>query len=483
MKLKNLINNTEILEIRGNLETEICGIASHSNYVSPGGIFFVLKGQKTHGRYYLAEAINNGAKVIIFDEPLPDCPEGVTLIQVQSVREAMGKIAARFYDYPAKYMTLIGITGTNGKTTTSHLIASILHKAGLKVGVIGTIGYSYYDRNISASMTTPENIDLQKLLKEMLDAGITHVVMEVSSHALAYERIAGCDFKIGVFTNLSQDHLDFHKDMEAYFYCKKRLFTHHLDGPGIINKEDNYGKKLLNLDIPFITYGLNCADIAAKVIKMDLDGTEAKIETPKGAFNINTSLLGMPNLYNIMSAAGAALGLDIELIDIKAGIEAVSYVPGRLQRISKNGIEVIVDYAHTPDALRCVLSNLRKFCSSRLITVFGCGGDRDRGKRKIMGEIAGKLSDLIIITNDNPRTESPEQIVKEIEMGLRHCKRPYFIIYDRKRAIRSTIKKARRGDIVLIAGKGHETYQIVGERVYPLSDIEEVENILDAPID
>lgn len=490
MKLKDLINNIEVLEIRGDLETEVCGIASHSSYVSPGGIFFVLKGQKTHGRYYLADAINNGAGVIIFDEPFYDYPEGITLIQVQSVREAMGKIAAKFYGYPAKYMTLVGITGTNGKTTTSHLIASILNKAGFKVGIIGTIGYTYCDKSISAPMTTPESIELQKLLTEMLDAGITHVVMEVSSHALAYERVAGCGFKIALFTNLSRDHLDFHKDMKAYFYCKKRLFTDYLNGIGIVNKEDNYGKKLLNLNIPFITYGLNGADITAKVTKMDLDGTQAEIRTPKGAFNISTPLLGMPNVANIMAATGAALGLGTELIDIKAGIEAVSHVPGRLQRIEKNGISVIVDYAHTPDALRCALSTLRKSCSSpvkslfnrasRLITVFGCGGDRDRGKRKIMGEIAGKLSDLVIITNDNPRTESPEQIVKEIEIGLRHCKSPYFIIYDRKMAIRSAIRKARRGDIVLIAGKGHETYQILGERAFPFSDIEEVKEALDA---
>lgn len=480
MKLKNLINNIEIIGIKGDLEKEVYGAASHSSRVSPGGIFFVLKGQKTHGRYYLEEAINNGARVIISDEPLYDCPEEVTFIQVPSVREAMGKMASKFYGYPAKYMTLVGITGTNGKTTTSYLIASILNKAGFKVGIIGTIGYTYCGKNISAPMTTPESVELQRLLKEMLDAGITHVVMEVSSHALAYKRIAGCGFKIGLFTNLSRDHLDFHKDMKTYFYSKKKLFTDYLDGIGIINKEDSYGKKLLNLDIPFITYGLNCADITAKVIKMDLDSTEAEIGTPKGAFNINTLLLGMPNLANIMAATGAALCLGIDLIDIKAGIEAVSFVPGRLQRIEKNGISVIVDYAHTPDALRCVLSTLRKFCSSRLITVFGCGGDRDRGKRKIMGEIAGKLSDLVIITNDNPRTEPPEQITREIEMGLKRCKGPYFIIYDRKMAIFSAIKKARKGDIVLIAGKGHEAYQILGEKICPFSDIEEVKKALDA---
>jgi len=480
VKLKDLIKNIEILGIKGDLETEVCGLSYHSNDVTPGGMFFVLRGERTHGRYYVEEAISNGARVILFDEPLCSYPEGITLIQVPSVREAMGEIAAKFYGQPVKQMTLIGITGTNGKTTTSHLIASILNKVGFKVGIIGTIGYSYCGSNVPAKMTTPESVELQRLLRDMLNCGVTHVVMEVSSHALAYKRVLGCSFKISVFTNLSRDHLDFHKDMEAYFFCKKMLFTHYLDGLGVINKDDDYGKSLLDLDIDYYTYGLNSASITAEVIKMGLDGTKAEIDTPRGKFNINTQLLGLPNVFNIMAATGAALGLGIDIVDIKAGIEGISYVPGRFQRISKNGIEVIVDYAHTPDALRYLLSTLKGFCSGRLITVFGCGGDRDRGKRRLMGEIAGRLSDLVVVTDDNPRNEPPEQIVKEIEIGLTHCKAHYLIIHDRRRAINFAINKAKRGDIIIVAGKGHETCQVFGEKVYPFSDIEEVKRALNA---
>lgn len=482
MQLRKLLKNISIVDTQGDLDVDIKHIATHSKQVSPGSLFMALKGTRNNGQAYIDEAIARGAVAILVEEIPLNGKNGVTYIRVSNAREAVAKVASAFYQHPAEKLTLIGITGTNGKTTTSFLIASILEQAQRRPGIIGTIKYQYAGKIIPASLTTPDSLELQKLFYEMLAANTTDVVMEVSSHALFYKRVEGCKFKLAIFTNLSRDHLDFHKNMEAYFNCKKELFTYYLapEGVSIINVDDTWGQKLLEViahyspSINFLTYGLSTqAQVRAQEASFSLDGINATIQTPKGSFSLVSPLIGQPNLYNLLAATAAGIALDIPLTIIKSGLEKVKLVKGRLEHFSAKGIEVFIDYAHTPDALKQVLTTLRPLCKGKLITVFGCGGDRDRGKRSMMGEIASQLADKIIITNDNPRHESSRQIIQDIEMGIKKDI-PYCIIPDRRQAIAWAIKYAEKGDIVLIAGKGHEDYQIIGDKKYHLSDREEV---------
>ncbi len=480
MQLGSLLQNIEISRISGRIDIEVADITAHSKEVKPDSIFVALRGHRTNGALYIEEAVKNGAVCVIAEEEV-SVPESITVVRVKDARKAMAQIAAKFYGNPSKSLNLIGITGTNGKTTTSYLVASCLKKQGAKVGIVGTIGYRLEDQLIPAPLTTPDCLTLQRLFKQMKENGIKDVVMEVSSHSLVCQRVAGCEFKIAVFTNLSQDHLDFHKDMETYYEAKKVLFKHHLDpeGKAIINLDDRWGKRLLNElnGQRVITYGMSSeADVFVEGYCLSLEGIEAKIITPLGKLEISSELIGRPNLYNILAAAAAAIGLGIPLNQIKLGLEDVKGVPGRLERI-EGKVDVIIDYAHTPDALNQVLRTLRPLCKGNLITVFGCGGDRDKGKRPIMGQIASELSDFVIVTNDNPRTEPSRQIIQDIEMGIKKDK-PYCIVPDRRQAILWAIKHAQRGDIVLIAGKGHEDYQIIGDKKYHFSDKEEVLKVL-----
>ncbi|MCD6319701.1 MAG: UDP-N-acetylmuramoyl-L-alanyl-D-glutamate--2,6-diaminopimelate ligase [Candidatus Desulfofervidaceae bacterium] len=479
MRLRELLKNILIVDTQGNLEIDVKHITAHSKQVSPGSLFIALKGLHNNGQAYIGEAIIKGAAAILTEEIPLDSKNGVTYIKVGNAREAAAKVAAAFYQHPAEKLTLIGITGTNGKTTTSFLIASILEQAQRRPGIIGTIKYQYAGKTIPASLTTPDSLELQKLFHEMLTNDITDVVMEVSSHSLFYKRVEGCKFKLAIFTNLSRDHLDFHENMEAYFNCKKELFTYYLapEGVAVINADDTWGQRLLKAvahHSPYITYGLSTqTQVRAQEVNFSLDGTKAIIQTPEGNFSLVSSLIGQPNLYNLLAATAAAIALGIPLSVIKSGLEKIGRVKGRMERFSGKGIEVIIDYAHTPDALKQALTTLRPFCQGKLITVFGCGGNRDRGKRPIMGEIASELADMIIITNDNPRNESSRQIIQDIEMGIKK-EIPYCIIPDRQQAIAWAIKYAKKGDVVLIAGKGHENYQIVGDKKYHLDDREEV---------
>jgi UDP-N-acetylmuramyl-tripeptide synthetase len=400
-------------------------------------------------------------------------------------------------------MTLIGVTGTNGKTTVAYLLESILLQAGLKTGVIGTINYRYATKTFSSPMTTPESLDLQRILAQMLSEGVTHVVMEASSHAMDLSRIRSCWFDVAVFTNLSQDHLDFHGDMQSYWSSKKRLFTEYLaQGPkkeraiAVINCNDPRGEELAEtLPMTVITTGSNsgCA-IKAERLKCKLIGTAGKVATPEGSFDFKTPLAGVHNVENILSAIGAAAALNLSPSTIKAGIEALSAIPGRLESIPNNsGRFVYVDYAHTPDALANALSAIKDIAPARIICVFGCGGDRDKRKRPLMGEIVTQLCDLSVVTSDNPRSEDPMAIIEQILPGARQgggveyfnrdlefgfAEKGFVVEPDRRRAIELGIKASRPDDAVLIAGKGHETYQILGNSTIDFDDRREARKVL-----
>ena len=506
MRLSELIKNLPDKRVIGNADIPIAGIAYDSRRVDKGFIFVAISGQHLDGRSFINDAIGRGASVIVAEEAAADTD--VTQVVVPDVRDAMARLSAAFYREPSRNMTLMGVTGTNGKTTITYLIESILSAAGCNVGVIGTVNYRYAGKTFSAPHTTPEAPDLNMILREMVDNGITHCAMEVSSHALAQKRVDGCRFTGAVFTNLTQDHLDYHGTMERYFESKSRLFTDFITGAGggfsVINIDDPWGRRLseklrtlniglqgLNKKPEIFSYSIN-GDSDIKPVKASFSerGIDAILNTSIGRINISSFLLGDYNLQNIMAAVGAGIGLGLNRDVIENGVTSLKRVDGRLERIlSKGGFHAVVDYAHTGDALERVLNTLKPLAKGRLITVFGCGGDRDRGKRPVMGEIATRLSDFTIITSDNPRSEEPMEIIKEIETGIKNCNKAielqlqtlnselrtaYAVIPDRHDAIRAAINMAAPKDIILVAGKGHEDYQIVGSRRIPFDDTREI---------
>ncbi len=457
-------------------DPEITSIHANSREVKPGGLFIAIKGFVKDGHDYIEEAFKNKAAVVVAQKANENNRK---IIQVKDTRKAMASIASRFFDHPTKKITLIGITGTNGKTTTTWLIESILISAGYKVGVIGTINVRYNGKIYDTKVTTPESIDMQKIFSDMVSAGITHVIMEVSSHAIDLHRVDSCNFDMGIFTNFTQDHLDYHKTMEAYFKCKKDFFTKLLVRKNskiiptaILNIDDKKGTYLSELlakkNIDILKVGTSSkADLICKDLKNSISGLRTTILKNNSTIDINSQLTGGFNLENILCAAGAAHSLGISLKTIKLGIENCKNIPGRLERI-ENNIErfIFVDYAHTPDALKSILTTLKPLktgAKTKLITLFGCGGDRDSSKRKIMGKIACNYSDLIIVTSDNPRSEDPEKIIEDILKGvdIKNKKTELIVEPDRKKALNTAIRRSGRGDIILAAGKGHETYQIL----------------------
>lgn len=478
-------------------DPEIESVHYRAQDVQPGGLFIAIKGLEADGHDYIDEALARGASAIVTQKPIKR--ESI-IIEVENSRKALAAISDRFFSNPSGKLTLVGITGTNGKTTSAFLVERILTEAGINVGVIGTLNYRYSGKTFKNPMTTPESLDLQKILAEMLENGITHVVMEVTSHAIDLYRVYNCRFDIGVFTNLTQDHLDYHGDMDSYWSCKKRMFTEILgseSGNGrilaVINRNDEKGKELVKIleasmeNTSILSTGFSDNNsIWPQCFNHDLNGINSRISTPVGTFELKSPLVGQHNLENILSATGVGIALDLSLDSIRSGIESVFAVPGRLESIP-NDMErfVYVDYAHTPDALENVLSALRSTASGRIICVFGCGGDRDKAKRPQMGQIAGRLSDLSIITSDNPRTESPKEIIEQILSGVQKeashdyppsdlitgfQKKGYSVEPDRKTAIQLAIAASRPGDTVLIAGKGDETYQIIGNNVISFDD-------------
>ncbi len=442
-----------------------------------GDVFVALKGAKAAGTDYVADAIARGAVAVFADVPAP-VVSPVPWVVVPDARAAMASLAAEVYGHPSRSMEVVGITGTNGKTTTAYLLRAVFEAAGKKCGLLGTVAYSIGDAQLPASRTTPEAPDVQRLFRQMVDAGCEACVMEVSSHALALRRVDDTRFAAGVFTNLTRDHLDYHGDMESYFSAKKRLFTMLPDGaPSVINVDDPRGETLRKLASRPVTYAINRpADVAPGPLSLTFQGLKFDVRTPSGNVHVESKLVGRPNVANILATVATAMSLGIPVAAIERGLTNLSGVPGRFEVVSgeKDDVTVVIDYAHTDDALRNLLETARPLAQQRVITVFGCGGDRDRTKRPLMGAVAARLSDLVVITSDNPRTEDPVRIIEEIKRGVpadRDAASTVTIV-DRTEAIQFAVKKARPGDLVLLVGKGHEQVQVIGSSELPFDEAE-----------
>ncbi len=465
----------------------VAALACDSRLVRPGSLFFALPGAKADGNQFVGAAIDAGAIAIASPLPRPaNTPAPVEWIELPpgTERRALALAAANFYGHPADALKLVGVTGTNGKTTITFIMDSILHAAGFTTARIGTTGYQTPAGARKAKNTTPESLDLQEMFAELRDAGGTHAVMEVSSHALAMDRVWGCHFAAAIFTNLTRDHLNFHKTFEDYFAAKKILFEGTGNGApdcAIINADDLYAPRLKGLAKQTLTYGLgDSVDLSARKISLSFSGLEFTAHTPAGKFDVRAPLVGRINVYNILAAIGAALSLDIPIEKIEQGIRTLEQVPGRFQRIDEGQpFLVVVDYAHADDALRNLISTARELNpSGRIITLFGAGGERDRSTRPPMGEAAGSLSNLVILTSDNPRTEDPLRIINDLVVGLQKVNANYRVEPDREIAIEMAIDEARAGDIVLLAGKGHEDYQITRAGTEHFDDREVARRIL-----
>ncbi len=483
MRLGELLRGLLSLETGAVAEAEISSLAYDSRRVHPGTLFFAIQGEKADGHTFIPQALERGAVAVVSERPAPVERVG-RWIQVPKTRRALADASRAFYGHPEAQLRLVGITGTNGKTTTAYLLESIFRAAGIRAGLFGTIEYRVGDRVLPATNTTPESLDLIAAFAELVEAGAKAVVMEASSHALAQERIWGFRFDAAVFTNLTQDHLDYHKDFEHYFEAKRRLFEGLGTPPpacAVINVDDAWGAKLLNLPYPRrITYGMNSeAEVKPKQINQGATGLEGVLMTPLGKMQLASPLVGRANLANILAATAAGIGLDLPKDKIEEGIATLKAVPGRFERIDEGQpFLVIVDYAHTDDALRNVLKTARELTRERLIILFGCGGERDRTKRPLMGEAAGTLGDLVFLTSDNPRGEDPLLIMADALVGLQKTGKPYFAEVDREMAVRKALAEARPGDMVVLAGKGHETYQVLKDRTIPFDDREVARKVL-----
>lgn len=451
-------------------EREFINIMSDSSKIQSGDVFIALTGSITDGHIYIQDAIRAGAEVIVCNYGRCNEVPGATIVEVPDTRDALKTLLPVLYPC-AKKIPLTGITGTNGKTTSTYLMESVLRSSGRNPGVIGTINMRYADQIIASSITTPGPIDLFKGLDDMSRAGVDSCIMEVSSHALDQDRTIGLMFDYAVFTNLTQDHLDYHKDMEAYFLAKKKLFTNYLYGRAIINIDDPYGQRLFHeLNDP-ITYGWDSrAMIQATSLEHTPDGLQVILSTPQGPLTVRSFLLGNINVYNIMATVALSHAMGIKMHSVITGIGSMKRVPGRMEPVNNSyGLRIIVDYAHTPAALQTALESARGLTRGRLITLFGCGGDRDQGKRPIMGKIASDISDIVIITSDNPRNEDPLAIIEDIERGISAGER-IMVEPDREKAIALGISSMNHDDCLMIAGKGHEDYQIIGRARKPFDD-------------
>ena len=459
----------------------ITGVTADSRQVEPGNLFVAVAGHIADGHDFIAEAIQRGARAIVFEKEnyAEVIPDGVSAVRVADSRRAAAEIAAQFWDYPSDDLVLVGITGTNGKTTTAFLVDSIFRAAGASTGLLSTPARFVCGQRLAANLTTPSSAELQELLAQMREAGATHVTMEVSSHGLAQQRTWMCKFDAAIFTNLTQDHLDFHTDLDDYFAAKLRLFTDYVElaGPNkamvaAVNADDAFGERIIQqTPARTVTYGLDeTAQVSASRTRVSTNGIDFMLALPDHKPTaVKLNLMGSFNLYNALAAAACTWGLGVEPETIVTGLEQLDGVPGRFERIDEGqDFTVIVDYAHTPDALENILQAARRLAPARLLCVFGCGGDRDRGKRPQMGQIATSLSDFTVITSDNPRSEDPEAIIDQIRTGA--VGDSYIIQPDRRRAIFMAVQRCQPGDILVIAGKGHETYQIIGDQRVPFDD-------------
>ncbi|MEQ1574255.1 MAG: UDP-N-acetylmuramoyl-L-alanyl-D-glutamate--2,6-diaminopimelate ligase [Vicinamibacterales bacterium] len=463
------------------------GVTHDSRRVVRGSIFVALRGLTTDGATFAPQAIAAGAAVVVA-ERAADSPSPVPWVVVSDARLALALMAAEYFEHPSHEMRVIGITGTNGKTTTAYLIRAIFEAAGIRCGLMGTVVYHNGEREFQATRTTPEAPEIQDYMRQMVSAACGACAMEVSSHALALRRVDGIQFAAAVFTNLTRDHLDFHGDMEGYFAAKRRLFTLLPPGaPAVINVDDSRGVSLVDLVSRPVTYAINRpADISTGPLAFAMDGLSFDAHTPQGTVRVRSRLVGRPNVYNLLAAVGATTALGIPIDAIERGLAQLPGVPGRFELASAAGddITVVVDYAHTDDALRNLLETSRPLAARKLITVFGAGGDRDRTKRPLMGMVAARLSDLVVITSDNPRSEDPARIIEEVKRGAepetRQGNAEVLAIVDRRDAILHAIGRAAAGDVVLIAGKGHEKYQEIEGRITPFDDVAVAREALEA---
>ena len=456
-------------------------IVCDSRAVEPGDLFVALRGQHLNGVVFAEDALARGA-VAVVAEDIPQAGFNAFWIQVDDARVAMAVLAATFHADPSRDLLVIGTTGTNGKTTTTYLVEGILEEGGISCGRISSVSYRVGNRETVAERTTPESPQLQRLMREMVTEGCRACVMEVSSHALELHRVDAIRFDAALFTNLTRDHLDFHGDMSRYFAAKSQLFHMLADtAPAIINVDDDYGRQLATTVARPVTYAMDgVADITPERIDLSLDGIELDVRTPRGPLHLRSPLLGRNNAYNVLAAAATGAALALPFRTIERGIGAVDRVPGRMEVVStaSDDVNVLVDFAHTDDALKGLLETARQFAKGQLIAVFGCGGDRDTTKRPLMGAVASRLSDRVILTSDNPRSEDPQSIIKDIERGLVEDNTPWEVELDREQAIVGAIGSARSGDLVVVAGKGHERHQVIGTSTLPFEDVAVVRNAL-----
>ncbi|MBE5803369.1 MAG: UDP-N-acetylmuramoyl-L-alanyl-D-glutamate--2,6-diaminopimelate ligase [Clostridiales bacterium] len=480
MKLRELIVDMPyLLDTRGDMDVNIGAVNSNSKAKAEKGVFFCIPGARFDAHDYAPQAIENGCVALVVERFLDiDVPQ----VRVSNARAAMSRMAAAFYGHPARGMKLVGITGTKGKTTSTYMLKAILEKAGHKVGLIGTTGNMIGDKLLKGSLTTPDPIDLQRTLRMMADEGVEYVTMEISAHAIDMHRLDGLTFEVGCYTNLSQDHLDYFHTMENYFETKKKFFTTGMVRNASVNVDEETSAGVLSaLEIPCLTYGICApADLFARDIEITEEGVSFEVQL-RGMHpvQINLMMTGMFNVYNAMAAASCAMVLGVSAEDIKAGLEGMPSVPGRIEMLpTGTPYRVILDYSHVPDALENILTTVRQFAKGRVIALFGCGGDRDQGKRPMMGAIGGKLADLSILTSDNPRTEDPMKILAAIEEGIKPTGGEYVVIENRRAAIRYAMEIAEASDIIVLAGKGHETYQEIKGVKYPFDEKVVVQELL-----
>jgi UDP-N-acetylmuramoyl-L-alanyl-D-glutamate--2,6-diaminopimelate ligase len=482
MRLSELLLRVPSAELHGDGALEIADVTHDSRQVAPGSLFVAVRGMAQDGNRFVEAARRKGAVAVVSEQEASG--EG-TWVRVPDARAALSLLAAAALGDPARQLDLVGVTGTNGKTTTAYLVDSAVRAAGESCGLLGTVEYRVGDRVAEAVRTTPESSDLQRLFRQMVDAGCRRAVLEVSSHSLALQRVHGVGFRVAVFTNLTRDHLDFHGDMDRYFAAKRLLFESLLqqDGHAIVNLDDDRAPELVRASRGTVwTYSATNpeAEGFAEDVQLSLEGTRLRVRTPAGGLELQTTLIGRFNVQNVLAAAGGALALGLPAEAVARGIAALRGVPGRMERVSAGQpFTVLVDYAHTDDALKNLLETVRGLKPNRITTVFGCGGDRDRSKRPLMGMVASRLSDRVVLTSDNPRSEPPEAILAEIRRGIPAARQAdTLVLPDRREAITRAIEGALAGDAVVIAGKGHESYQSLRERTVPFDDRQVAREVL-----
>ena len=479
MKLMELLSVLPEADVdRSTPDPDILRVRYDSRLVAPGDLFVAIRGETANGFDYVPQAISRGAAAVVSDRAAPaGRTESVAWVRVDDPRRALALLAARRAGNPAEKLVLAAVTGTNGKTTTAMLLEALLAQRHGRSGFLGTVAYRTGRREIAATRTTPEAPDIQDLLAEMVETGVPAAAIEVSSHALALDRVAGCRFDVVVFTNLTRDHLDFHGDMESYYQAKQRLFgMRKTDAAAVVNLDDDSGRRLVaEIAPPIVTYSASGnpeADVRAAASRCDLAGTSLEVERAEGSFRVSSTLLGRFNVENLLAAAAAGLALGVRPERVAAALASVRRVPGRLEPVEAGQpYAILVDYAHTEDALERLLLAVKELTEKKIVLVFGCGGDRDKGKRFPMGSIAGRMADIAIATSDNPRSEDPEAILAEVEKGLiASGATKYLKIADRREAIRAAVGLANPGVVVIVAGKGHETTQVIGGREIPFDD-------------